>query len=503
MEKEIQIGKITEGIQKEIDRFESTLQAKSLGRVVTVADGICFLKGLSQVGYGETVEFSNGVMGLVMGLDKDLVSVVILGDYQEIKEGAEARASGTVIKIPAGPGLLGRVINPLGESLDGRGKVAFEAERPVEKNAPGVIDRRSVNTSLATGIIAIDSLVPIGRGQRELIIGDRGTGKSAIAIDAIINQKETDVVCIYVAIGQKQNKIAQTVARLEKAGVLAKTVIVAASAADSAALQYLAPFSGCAIGEYFMEKGQHALVIYDDLTKHAWAYRQLSLLLKRPSGREAFPGDIFYLHSRLLERSAKLSPERGGGSLTALPIIETQAGDLSSYIPTNVISITDGQIFLDTDLFNSGIRPAINVGLSVSRVGGEAQEKAMKQVAGKLRLELAQYRELSTFAQFGSDLDKSTQEKLNRGSKLTEILKQPQYAPLLLAEEVVSLFAAVEGLWDDVPSEKVKGFSDKLLTNFRLNDAGLMAKINKDRKLDEDMLKEMRQKIVEYKKVLV
>jgi len=498
MKKEIDIQSLVDDIEKRISAAKDTERVANFGKIIKIADGICAISGLSEASYGEKLTFKNNISGIVMSLDKEFVSAVILGDSKNIKEGDEVYGTGKMLTVGASESLLGRVINPLGEPLDAKGKISSDKEMPLEKVAPGVIERQPVKEPLQTGIIAIDSLIPIGRGQRELIIGDRGTGKTAVALDAIINQKDSGVICIYVAIGQKQSKIAQFSARLEKEGVSKNTIIVAASASDPASLQYIAPYAGCAIGEYFMEKGKHVLIVYDDLSKHAWAYRQLALLLKRPSGREAYPGDIFYLHSRLLERASKMSDELGGGSLTALPIVEIQAGDLSAYIPTNIISITDGQIYLESDLFNSGIRPAVNVGLSVSRVGGAAQTKAMRQVAGKLKLELAQFRELATFAQFGSDLDKSTQDKLNRGSKLTEILKQPQYQPMSLAKQIILLFSAIEGFWDKTPIEKVKEASEEMFSRFTLLKKEIISKIEEEKRISDEYLKEIRDFLKEY-----
>ncbi|MBE9522703.1 MAG: F0F1 ATP synthase subunit alpha, partial [Proteobacteria bacterium] len=418
-------------IKEEIEHFGAAVTMANVGTVVEIGDGIARVHGLGAAKYNELLQFPHDIMGLALNLEEDNVGAVILGDCSKIKEGDEVRATGRVVEVPIGDALIGRVVDPLGRPRDGKGPIKTEKTRPVERVAPGVTMRKPVDTPVMTGIKAVDSMIPIGRGQRELIIGDRFTGKSAICIDAIIAQKGEDVICIYVAVGQKTSKVAQVVAILEKYGAMEHTIVVAADASDPAPLQYIAPFSGCAIGEEFMEQGKDVLIVYDDLYKHAWAYRQLSLLLRRPPGREAYPGDVFYLHSRLLERAAKLAPEHGGGSLTALPIIETQAGDMSAYIPTNVISITDGQIYLEPDLFNAGIRPAANVGLSVSRVGGSAQRKAMRQVAGTLRLELAQFRELQAFAQFGAeDLDKATRGQLERGRRITEILKQPQYSPM-------------------------------------------------------------------------
>ncbi|MDP3047686.1 MAG: F0F1 ATP synthase subunit alpha, partial [Chloroflexota bacterium] len=421
---------ITQHIKEQIQRFQAPVEAVDVGGVLEVGDGIARVSGLSRAMSSELLEFPGGVFGMALNLEADNVGAIILGDFENIKEGDTVKSTGRIVEVPVGEALVGRVVNALGQPLDGKGPIATTKFRPVERVAPGVIARQAVDVPLQTGLKAIDAMIPVGRGQRELIIGDRQTGKTAIAIDTIINQKKGDVVCIYVAIGQKLSKIAQVMATLEEYGAMDHTIIVAASAADSAAMQYIAPYAGCAMGEEFMESGKDALIIYDDLSKHAWAYRQVSLLLRRPPGREAYPGDVFYLHSRLLERAARLAKELGGGSLTALPIIETLLGDVSAYVPTNVISITDGQIYLESDLFYAGIRPAMNVGISVSRVGGNAQLKAMRQVAGKLRLELAQYRELAGFAQFGSDLDKATKAQLDRGVRLQELLKQPQYEPM-------------------------------------------------------------------------
>ncbi|MDB5076565.1 MAG: synthase alpha subunit, partial [Chloroflexi bacterium] len=436
----IKADEITAVIRDQIEHFQETSTAVSVGTVIEVGDGVAQVYGLQGVMYSELVEFPSGVLGMASNLEEDSVGVIILGNYQEIQEGDEVKSTGRVVSVPVGDGLLGRVIDPLGNALDGKGPIQFTERRPVERVAPGVVTRESVKVPLATGIKAIDAMIPIGRGQRELIIGDRKTGKTAIAVDTIVNQRDTGVICIYVAIGQKKSNVAELAATLESLNALDHTIIVNASASEPAALQYIAPFAGAAIGEYYMEQGKDALIVYDDLTKHAQAYRQVSLLLRRPPGREAYPGDVFYLHSRLLERAARLNEQYGGGSLTALPIIETQQGDVSAYIPTNVISITDGQIFLELDLFNSGIRPAINVGISVSRVGSSAQTKAMKQVAGRLKLDLAQFRELAAFSQFGSDLDKATRDTLNRGQHMTELLKQPQFSPLRLEQQVTILY---------------------------------------------------------------
>jgi len=454
---------ITSIIKQQIEQFGTTLTMVDVGTVVEAGDSIARIHGLAGARYNELLEFPEGIIGIALNLEEDSVGAVILGDFSQIKEGDEVRCTGRIAEVPVGDGLIGRVIDPLGEPLDGKGPLRHDKTRPVERVAPNVVARKSVDAPVHTGIKAIDSIIPIGRGQRELIIGDRSTGKTAIAIDTIISQKGGDLICIYVAIGQKSSKVAQAVATLETYGAMEHTIVVSASASESAALQYLAPYAGCAIGEEIMEQGRDALVIYDDLSKHAWAYREISLLLRRPPGREAYPGDVFYLHSRLLERAAKLSDEHGGGSLTALPIIETQAADISAYIPTNVISITDGQIYLETDLFNAGIRPALNVGLSVSRVGGKAQTQAMKQVAGKMRLDLAQYRELAAFAQFGAaELDRSTRAQLDLGERITEIMKQLQYVPMSLENEVIILYAVTNGYLDDVPVNQVRAVEEQL-----------------------------------------
>ena len=454
---------ITSVIKQQIQQFGTQVQAVNVGTVIEAGDGIARIYGLSGALSSELVEFprpdGTSIKGIALNLEEDSVSAVILGDYTEIKEGDEVRSTGKVIEVPVGEELMGRVVDALGEPIDGKGPILAKRTREVERIAPNVTARQEVDTPVQTGIKAIDAMVPIGRGQRELIIGDRSTGKSALALDAIINQKGGDLLCIYVAIGQKASKVAQVVGALEEAGAMDHTIVVSASASESAGLQYIAPYTGCAMGEEFMEQGKDALIIYDDLSKHAWAYRQISLLLRRPPGREAYPGDVFYLHSRLLERAARLSKENGGGSMTALPIIETQAGDVSAYVPTNVISITDGQIFVETELFNAGIRPAINPGISVSRVGGKAQRRAMRQVAGSLRLDLSQYRELQAFAAFGtSDLDVGTRRQLERGQRVVEVLKQPQYQPLSLSQEVEIIFAVTNGHLDDVPLNRVQAF---------------------------------------------
>ncbi len=487
-------------IKEQIERFGATVTATNVGTVVEVGDGIARVHGLSAAEYNELLQFPHDIMGLALNLEEDNVGAVVLGDCSLIKEGDEVRATGRVVEVPVGDALIGRVIDPLGHPRDGKGPLKTDKARPVERVAPNVVLRRPVDTPVMTGIKAIDSMIPIGRGQRELIIGDRFTGKSAIPIDTIIAQKGGDLICIYVAIGQKTSKVAQVVAILEKYGAMEHTIVVAADASAPAPLQYLAPYSGCAIGEEFMEQGKDALIVYDDLYKHAWAYRQLSLLLRRPPGREAYPGDIFYLHSRLLERAARLAPEYGGGSLTALPIIETQAGDMSAYIPTNVISITDGQIYLEPDLFNAGIRPAINVGLSVSRVGGSAQRKAMRQVAGKLRLDLAQFRELQAFAQFGAaDLDKATRDQLQRGRRITEVLKQPQYSPMSLGKQVMILYAVTNGYLDDVPVDKIIACGEDFHRFMETNHPELEQKINDDKEIKTETEGALKSVIEEFK----
>lgn len=464
-------------IKQEIANLDTLPVVKDVGTILELGDGIARVYGLSEAMYSEMVEFSNGTKGVVLNLERDFVGVVLLGSEARLSAGSEVKLTGELLSVPVGEALIGRVVNALGEPIDNLGPIKSQESSPVEKIAPGVITRESVNTPLQTGIKAIDSMIPIGRGQRELIIGDRQTGKTAIAIDTIINQKGLGVKCIYVAIGQKESKIAKLVAQLTKAGAMEYTTVVVAGASDPAAMWYIAPFAGCAMGEYYRDHGQDALIVYDDLSKQAWAYRQISLLLRRPPGREAYPGDVFYLHSRLLERSAKLSPEFGGGTLTALPIIETQAGDISAYIPTNVISITDGQIFLETDLFYQGIRPAISVGTSVSRVGGAAQIKAMKKVAGKLRLELAQFRELAAFSQFATDLDPETRARIERGKRTTELLKQVQYSPMPVAEQVAIIFAVTNGYFDSTPIEELGNVQTKLLNGLRSDKNKVLAKI--------------------------
>ncbi len=487
-------------LREQIEQFEAPSVATDVGVVIEAGDGVARAHGLSNARYSELLEFPNGTMGLALNLEEESVSAVVLGDYEDIKEGDEVRATGRIIEVPVGDELIGRVVDALGNPIDGKGPIGSTKTRPVERIAPGVTLRQSVDTPVQTGIKAIDSMIPIGRGQRELIIGDRSTGKSAIALDTIINQKGGDLVCIYVAIGQKAGKVAQVLGQLEEYGAMEHTIIVAAGASESAALQYLAPYAGCAMGEEIMESGRDALIIYDDLSKHAWAYRQISLLLRRPPGREAYPGDVFYLHSRLLERAAKLE---AGGSLTALPIIETQANDVSAYIPTNVISITDGQIYLEPDLFNAGIRPALNVGLSVSRVGGSAQTRAMRSVAGRLKLDHAQFRELQAFAQFGtSDLDAATQRQLERGLRANEVLKQPQFAPLSLAEEVAVIFALTNGLLDDVPTDKIAAFEEAFTGYLSSNKPDLAARIESERTISDETDQEIRDAVAEFKETV-
>ena len=473
-------------LRRQIESFDAAVTEQNVGTVIAASDGIARIHGLGDCRASELVEFSNGTRGLALNLEEETVGVIILGDYTDIKEGDEVRTTGLVASVPVGDEFIGRVVNALGQPIDDRGPIASTETLPVERIAPDVVSRQSVNQPVQTGIKAIDSMIPVGRGQRELIIGDRSTGKSAIILDAIINQRGGDLICIYVAIGQKDSKVAQTVAILEEHGAMEHTIVVASSASESAALQYMAPYAGCAMAEYFMEQGKHVLIAYDDLTKHAWAYRQVSLLLQRPPGREAYPGDVFYLHSRLLERSARMSDENGGGTITALPVIETQAGDVSAYIPTNVISITDGQIFLELDMFNAGQRPATNPGISVSRVGGDAQTAAMRKVAGSLRLDLSQYRELQAFAQFGTeDLDAATRQQLERGERLTELLKQPQYEPQSLADQVTILYCGVNGYLDDVPVDKVADFERGFHDHMRASAADVVETIQGSGELDD------------------
>ncbi len=479
---------ITSVLKKQIQGFDSKTELKEVGYVLNVGDGIARIWGLENAIAGELLEFPHGISGMVLNLEKENVGCVILGEAHLIKEGDEVKRTGKIMSVPTGDALIGRVVNPLGQPIDGKGPIKSSSTRPIEVIAPGVIERQAVKEPLQTGLKAIDSMIPIGRGQRELIIGDRQTGKTAIAIDAIINQKGQNVVCIYVAIGQKQSTVAQVVQKLEDHGAMAYTIVVAATASDPAPLQYIAPYTGCAMGEEFMWKGKHALCVYDDLSKHAQAYRQISLLLRRPPGREAYPGDVFYLHSRLLERACKLSEKNGSGSLTALPIIETQAGDVSAYIPTNVISITDGQIYLEAGLFYSGVRPAVNVGLSVSRVGGSAQIKAMRQVAGRLRLDLAQYNELAAFAQFGSDLDKSSKQQLARGERMVELLKQDQYRPLPVEKQVSMIYAGINGFLDDVPASALAKFEAEFFPFLDKKHADILSDI-REKKIIDDALK--------------
>ncbi|MDA5108154.1 F0F1 ATP synthase subunit alpha [Brevibacillus thermoruber] len=485
-------------IKERIANFTSEIEVVDVGTVIQIGDGIARVHGLEKAMAGELLEFQNGVMGMVLNLEEDNVGVVILGPFRDIKEGDTVKRTGRIMEVPVGEALLGRVVNPLGQPLDGLGPINTTQFRPVESPAPGVMARKSVHEPLQTGIKAIDAMIPIGRGQRELIIGDRQTGKTAVALDTIINQKGQNMICIYVAIGQKQSTVANIVETLRKHGALEYTIVVSATASDPAPLLFLAPYAGVTMGEYFMYKGQHVLCVYDDLSKQAAAYREMSLLLRRPPGREAYPGDVFYLHSRLLERAAKLSDEMGAGSLTALPFIETQAGDISAYIPTNVISITDGQIFLETDLFNSGQRPAVNTGLSVSRVGGAAQIKAMKKVAGPLKLELAQYRELAAFAQFGSDLDKATQARLTRGQRLMEIMKQNQFDPMPVEKQVAIIYTATKGYLDDIPVEDVRRFEKEFLSYLDSNKPHLLEHIRTTKELPDE--KELNAAIEEFKK---
>ncbi|MBL7715932.1 MAG: F0F1 ATP synthase subunit alpha [Bdellovibrionales bacterium] len=482
---QIKPEEITQILKTQLSDFDKKIDVSESGSVVAVGDGVAKIYGLEKAMAGELVEFAGGVNGMVLNLEEESVGVAILGDETEIKEGTSVKRTGKIVQVPVGEQLLGRVVNALGQAIDGKGEISSKTFRKVEIKAPGIVERQSVKEPLQTGIKAIDGMIPIGRGQRELIIGDRQTGKTAIAIDTIINQKGRGVYCIYVAIGQKQSTVAQVVDKLRQAGALDHTIVVAANASDQAPLQFLAAYTGVTMGEWFRDNGKHALIVYDDLTKQAQAYRQLSLLLRRPPGREAYPGDVFYLHSRLLERAAKLSEKLGGGSLTALPIIETQAGDVSAYIPTNVISITDGQIFLETDLFYSGIRPAVNVGISVSRVGGSAQIKAMRQVAGTLRLELAQFREKAAFAQFGSDLDPATQKQLARGQRLTELLKQGQYAPMPVEKQIVAIFAGTHGYLDKLPIDKVKAYETQLFEFIEKKHSAVFEEIVKTGKLDD------------------
>lgn len=490
---------IVDQLKKQIENFESVTQTEKVGTVVEVGDGVAKISGLSDAMASEMLEFPGGVFGVALNLEEGAVGAMILGDYTGIKEGDTVKSTGKILSVPVGEMMVGRVVSPLGEAIDGKGEIKSETFYPVEKIAPGVITRKSVSVPVQTGIKAIDAVIPVGRGQRELIIGDRQTGKTAVAIDTIINQKGQDLICVYVAIGQKESKIARIVAELEKHGAMEHTIMVVAGASDPAALSFIAPYAGCAMGEYFMDKGKDVLIIYDDLSKHAWAYRQISLILRRPPGREAYPGDIFYLHSRLLERSARLNEDFGGGSITALPIIETQAGDVSAYIPTNVISITDGQIYLETDLFYKGIRPALNVGLSVSRVGSSAQTKAMKKVAGKLRLDLAQFRELEAFAQFGSDLDENTRRQIERGRRTVEILKQDQYEPMPMQNQVSILYALINGFLDDVAVEKVKEWENDFHKYMKSSKKDVLDLIAEKKELSEEVVAALEKAIKEFK----
>ena len=495
----IKADEITKILREQIENYQQTVAVDEVGSVISVGDGIARVHGLDRCMSGEMLEFPHGVFGIALNLEEDQVGTVLLGDYTQIREGDTVKRTNRIMSVPVGDALIGRVVNPLGQPVDGKGPIATELRNPLEKIAPGVIDRQPVREPVQTGIKAIYAMIPIGRGQRELIIGDRQTGKTAIALDTIINNEKNDLICIYCAIGQKRSSIAQVVQTLTEQGAMGHTVVVAASASEPAPLLYLAPYAACAIGEYFRDNGKHALVIYDDLSKHATAYREISLLLRRPPGREAYPGDVFYLHSRLLERASKLSEKLGGGSLTALPIIETQAGDVSAYIPTNVISITDGQIFLETDLFNSGVRPAVNVGLSVSRVGFSAAIKAIKQVGSTLKLDLAQYRELAAFSQFGSDLDKVTQNQLNRGKRLTELLKQPQFQPLTAEKQVIILFAGTQGYLDDVKVEEIRAFEDGLYKYLDSGQTALLNDIATKKALDDALKNRIHDALKEYK----
>ena len=506
----LKASEISELIKKRIEKFESTSEARDVGTIIALTDGIVRIHGLGDAQYGEMIEFPGNTFGLALNLEQDSVGAVVLGEYKHLSEGDSVKTTGRILEVPVGEALLGRVVNSLGSPVDGKGPIEAGLTSPIEKVAPGVIDRQSVSQPVQTGLKSIDAMVPVGRGQRELIIGDRQTGKSAVAIDTIINQKGTGIKCIYVAIGQKNSTVSNVVRKLEEHGAMEHTIIVAASASESAAMQYIAPYSGCAMGEYFMDRGQDALIIYDDLTKQAWAYRQVSLLLRRPPGREAYPGDVFYLHSRLLERAARVNADyverftdgevKGQtGSLTALPIIETQAGDVSAFVPTNVISITDGQIFLETDLFNAGIRPAINAGLSVSRVGGAAQTQIIKKLGGGVRLALAQYRELAAFAQFASDLDEATRRQLERGQRVTELMKQPQYEPLSVADMAISLFAVNEGFLDDVPVEKIVDFESALHAHAKSEAPALIDRINSTGDYDDEIAAELKSLVESFK----
>jgi len=496
---QLKADEITELLRQQIENYEQKISVDEVGTIISLGDGIARIHGLDKVMAGELIEFPKGVSGLAMNLDEDQVGAVLLGDYTELKEGDEVKRTGKIMSVPVGDAMIGRVVNALGQPIDDKGPIDTPHTLPVERLAPGVIDRKSVTEPMATGIKAIDTMIPIGRGQRELLIGDRQTGKTAIALDTILNSAKNDLICIYCAVGQKRSSVAQVVQTLEEYGAMAYTIVVAATASEPAPMSYLAPYAATAMGEYFRDNGKHALIIYDDLSKHAAAYREISLLLRRPPGREAYPGDVFYLHSRLLERSSKVSDKLGGGSLTALPIIETQAGDVSAYIPTNVISITDGQIFVETDLFNSGIRPAVNVGLSVSRVGFAAAWKATKQVGATLKLDLAQYRELAAFAQFGSDLDPATQKQLNRGSRLVEILKQPQFHPLTAAQQVSIVFAGTKGFLDDIDVKQVQAFEAGFHEYMAANGKGILDAIMQKKALDDEISRNLTDAINDYK----
>ena len=500
---QIKADEITQLIRQQIENYESKIAVDEVGTVITLGDGIARVHGLDKVMAGELLEFPHNVAGIAMNLEEDQVGVVLLGEYTEISEGDEVKRTGRIMSVPVGDALVGRVVNSLGQPIDDKGPIATDQFIALERLAPGVIDRQPVREPMATGLKAIDSMIPIGRGQRELIIGDRQTGKTAVALDTIINSKGNNLICIYNAIGQKRSSIAQVVKILSDAGAMDYTIVVAASASEPAPMQYISPYAACAMGEYFRDAKRHALVIYDDLSKHAASYREISLLLRRPPGREAYPGDVFYLHSRLLERASKLSDKMGAGSLTALPIIETQAGDVSAYIPTNVISITDGQIFLETDLFNSGVRPAVNVGISVSRVGGSAQIKAMRQVAGSMKLELAQYRELAAFAQFGSDLDKATQAQLNRGQRLVEVLKQKQFSPLPFSKQILIIMAGTGGFLDDMPVAQVREFEKELFKYVDSTNPGILRAIMEKKILDDQLKTQMQNVIKEAKQQFV
>jgi F-type H+/Na+-transporting ATPase subunit alpha len=499
----IRADEITRVLRNEIENYDQAVNVAETGSIISVGDGIARIYGLERVMAGELIEFPHDVSGIALNLEEDQVGAVLLGEYYQLKEGDEVRRTGRIMSVPVGDAMIGRVVDALGNPIDGKGPIDAAEFNPIERLAPGVVDRQPVKEPMQTGIKAIDSMIPIGRGQRELIIGDRQTGKTAIALDTIINQKGGDVICIYVAIGQKRSTVAQVVKTLEDYGAMEYSIVVAATASDPAPMQYIAPYSGCAIGEYFRDRGRAVLCVYDDLSKHAAAYREISLLLRRPPGREAFPGDVFYLHSRLLERAAKLSKEKGGGSLTALPFIETQAGDVSAYIPTNVISITDGQIFLEADLFNSNVRPAVNVGISVSRVGGNAQIKAMRQVAGSLRLDLAQYRALAAFAQFGSDLDRASQQQLSRGQRLVELLKQGQYQPIPVEKQVLILFAGTNGYVDDLPVDQCRPFEAELYRYTENTHPGILTEIREKKAIDDQLKERIQALLKEFKERFV